>query len=515
MGYLTDAEVAQTAVAQGCWSATDRATPFPATVTVTGGTPTTTPTVITNFGQPTNTPAPTRTPLPTTTPLPLCTPAPGQTIIPSATPLPTEPAYATRPANGAQPYADGVEVMRLPNAVLMMDAAVHPIASWPAVAAIDIPVVNQGEPRVFVRVYDPRRNAWTTARTVDREGSRPGKLNRSVAVGVTPDDTVHTVWGSSDFPGMELFYSQSKDYGETWAAPQSLGGPYFAVLDALTTFSNEVYVLALERADEHTVRARLLRRDAGGAWSREELPHGHIWQASSGALAVTGDGTSAAQLVVFLTAGESRPGGAWTIVRPLRGGAWVAQGHTSPDASGLLDRAAAVAFSYRVGQETRQGVTFSASLRDQGDALYALTSLDGGATWGRMHAAARTGGRISSGGIAYDPAASRLVAIWNCCGDATWGNDEATHYAAWANPMSEEWSPGAGTAAGERAPLVTQAKAAALTQVVHGLNARITWLIWLEDGQAVRARSYNLDRIIPRDQYPEPTPVIVPTSSGG
>jgi hypothetical protein len=59
---------------------------------------------------------------------------------------------------------------------------------------------------------------------------------------------------------------------------------------------------------------------------------------------------------------------------------------------------------------------------------------------------------------------------------------------------------------GGRAALISGARSANLTQLAHAPNARIAWLVWVEDGQTMRARAANLDQIIPADQYPTPTP---------
>ncbi|MBX0331125.1 exo-alpha-sialidase [Oscillochloris sp. ZM17-4] len=502
--YLTDSEVAQTAVAQGCWSEDTRPTPYPVTVTAPGGASAPTATVIANFGDPTFTPAPTATRPATTTPLPRCTPQPGQTQVAWPTPLPTEPPYPTRPVSAAQPQLGSDDVLRVADPVLMLDVAVHPQSSWAAVAAVSIPISNKGDTRVYVRAYRPAEHRWGPATTVDREGTHPIKF-RSVSTAITPDGTIHVIWGVTEYPDMTLFATHSTDLGATWSAPEPIGRPFFSVLDVAATDTNEIYVLALWADAAHDgVIPALLHRSAAGEWDSELLPENDTWYASSGALAVVGTGDTA-QLVTMVTAFRNLPGSALTLSRPLRGGSWVAQFHTIPDAGSILTDAQVVAYPYRDGATLRQAVTFSATMRDEGS-MFALTSLDGGATWLPWSTITSPAGIITAGGIAFDPSAQRLVAVWNCCEEALWGSAASTHYAAWANPVIGGWTPPAETTLSARAPLITGARSAHLTQLAHAINARVAWLVWVENARTVRARAVNLDRIIPASQYPTPTP---------
>lgn len=494
---LTYPEVVETAAAQGCWSAA-APTPFPATVTPPGGSPVPTATRAANPGDPTAPVAPSHTPAPTTTPLPRCTPQPGETQRPWPTALPTLPPFPTRPVSFRQPIAGERAVMRLPNAVLGLDAAVHPLAGWPVVAALDIPVLNMGHPRVFVRAYNPQAQSWGTAQSVDVGGSHPGDRFRSVAVGVAGDGTIHVVWGVTDYPRLDLFAASSADYGATWSAPTTLGEGFFGVLDLAVTLDGEVFVLALQRDPE--VAPVLLRRDRAGAWGgRETLPLRSIWYASSGGLAVVGDGPDA-QLIALLTATPDQPGAAYLLRRPLSGGAWQIARHTVTAEGVLADvRAGGYTLTDPAGSP-RPGITFTMTGRD-GAAIYALTSLDQGASWSRGEQIARSGGRITAAGVGFDAAAGALVAVWNCCEDATWGGDAAaSHYAAWSVAGSGSWTPDRNTAP---VPLVSGARSAALTTLAQAPNARIGWLIWVEDGQEVRARSFGFNQVIPADRYPD------------
>src|SRR5262249_7442203 len=69
---------------------------------------------------------------------------------------------------------------------------------------------------------------------------------------------------------------------------------------------------------------------------------------------------------------------------------------------------------------------------------YALTSLDGGLTWGPVEVVVyypgdsdETGQRVEHVVPAYDPAADRLLALWSGFGDAR-ALEPSTHYASWS-----------------------------------------------------------------------------------
>lgn len=514
---ITYGDLLQTAAARGCWEGAAR-TPRPVTVTPPGGrTPTAAPTAVANPGAPTRTPAPSASPLPTTTTLPRCTPAPGATLAPWPSPRPTQPALPTHPPDLRQPMVGGETIMRLPNALLALDLAVHPVQNWPAVAAVDIPVVNRDHARVFVRTYEPHGGGWGLAQTVDTAGSHPGERFRSVALGVTGDGAIHAVWGVTDFPDLAMFASESRDQGAHWSAPTRLGGGLFGVLDVATTLDNQVFVLAMQR--DPSLAPVLFHRDAGGRWGeRETLPLRSVWYASGGALVVAGDGMPgvAPQLVALLTAGESQPGTVSLLRRPLDGGPWSIDRRTLPGASSdaLPGATRGLAFAWRRGETTAPGVSFTFTLRDTAD-VFALTSLDGGATWGEIEPVARSGltsagaagSTILSAASAYDPVAQSLIAVWTCCADGRWGNVAATHYASWRPLAERAWRPELRPETfHQRVALVTGAHAAGLTAVDQAANARVAWMAWVEDGQSVRVRTLPLDRVLPGAAYPTLTP---------
>lgn len=500
----TYGEIIQTAEARGCWPTLDP-TPLPITVTPLGGTPTATPTVVLNPGAPTQTPAPTATALPTTTPLPRCPPEPGATLEPWPTPLPTEAAVPTREVEASQAVVNETTAMHLPNAVLGLDLAVHPTRNWPAVAAIDIPVVNQDRARVFVRVYHPDRGGWGTAQNVDVGASHPGERFRSVAVGVAGDGTVHAVWGVTEFPELAIYSSFSTDAGETWSAPERLGTGMFGVLDVAATLDGQVFALAIQR--DPVVAPVLFHRSADGQWGNAEaLPVGPVWYGSGGALVVAGDGTDPnPQLVAIVTGSDARPDTAYLLNRPFVGGAWSVGSRELQGSGGLAGAVQGVRFSWRDPSGAMQpGVAFAVTSRETAS-VTTLTSLDAGRSWSAAEPVVRSG-RVSSGADgtsilaaapAYDPRTQSLAVIWPCCADALWGSVEATHYASRSAVGSGAWLPALRPETfDDRIPLISNAQSAGLTVSAQALNAPSIWLAWIENGRQVRVRTLDLSRVV-------------------
>jgi hypothetical protein len=513
-GYETYAETLATAAAQGCWSSS-APTPLPITVTPLGGaTPTATATAATA--------GPTLTPLPTTTPLPRCTPGPGVTQEPYPTPRPTEPPYPTRTALLRDPVSQATELLRLPNAVLALDVATHPIINAPVVAAIDIPVLNKDTARVFVRAYDSRTGVWTTGQNVDLPGTHPGSRFRSVATAITPDGTIHVVWGATDYPALEIYAAASRDVGRTWSQPTRLAGGMVGVLDVATSAtSNDVFVLAMQR--DPAVAPVSFVYDAGQWSERTVLPLDRAWYGSGGSLVISGDGPDAT-LVALVTANPDVPRTVYMLRRPLSGGAWELVGsRTIPDdTAGSITRAVrGVAYTLQnASGQAIAGVTFTFTLADYPSA-YAVTSLDGGQSWGAAEpivhygvpAQGSAGPLVLAVAPAFDAAAQRVVTVWSCCADATWGNVEASHSASWSTPSSGLWTPDQGPGQqAQRVALISGAAGAGLTGLAQARNSRIGWLAWVEDGNQVWARTLSLNTIIPVERYPAPT--VVPTAGG-
>jgi hypothetical protein len=295
----------------------------------------------------------------------------------------------------------------------------------------------------------------------------------------------------------------STDYGATWSAPVVLGSGFFGVLDVQVTLDGEVFVLAMQRDPE--VAPVLLQRTRDGVWQeRADIPLRSVWYASSGAIALLGEGADAS-VVALLTATLDQPNTVYLARRPLMGGDWEVSKRTIATDGAVFTGVRAVSYGYRAAGTSQPGASFVMVARD-GASVYTLTTLDGGASWTAGDQVAQGGTAITAAGIGYDGAAQHLVTIWNCCTDAGWGGAAAaTHYAAAAPAGSSSWTPDPATT--NRTPLISGARAASLTTVVHAANAQIAWLIWLEDGQDIRARSIGLNEIVPVDQYPTPTPL--------
>jgi hypothetical protein len=131
--------------------------------------------------------------------------------------------------------------------------------------------------------------------------------------------------------------------------------------------------------------------------------------------------------------------------------------------------------------------------------VYALTSQDGGRSWlaPELVVAPEVGGeQIAFAAPAYDAVSHRLVGIYTCCVDGGWSNAEpSTHYLRWSTPGSGVW---ADPTPGQRVPLVLGARASGETVTAQARNARGAWVAWVEGGNAVEVRSFDLATVLPR-----------------
>jgi hypothetical protein len=154
---------------------------------------------------------------------------------------------------------------------------------------------------------------------------------------------------------------------------------------------------------------------------------------------------------------------------------------------------------------TGPGVIVTWTDADAG-AAYALTSLDGGRSWGAVERIAlphAAGGQIGAAIPAYDPVADRLIAVWSCCAGGVLNPALATHYGSWTVPGSGVWQPEPLAAP---IPLVLGAHTASLTVGAQTRNSRAVWLAWVEGLNRIEVRSLDLDQIVPVDAYPIVTP---------
>jgi hypothetical protein len=154
-------------------------------------------------------------------------------------------------------------------------------------------------------------------------------------------------------------------------------------------------------------------------------------------------------------------------------------------------------------------LTFTWTDAEAGGA-YALTSLDGGRSWGPITFIAapfEAAGRILDAIPAYDPTADRLTAIWSCCAAGVFNTASATHYASWSVPGSGEWRL---TSGATPIPLVLGSRAAGETAGAQAANTRFGWVAWIERQKQVEVRSLDLNQIIPVTAYPTATPFNLP-----
>jgi hypothetical protein len=142
---------------------------------------------------------------------------------------------------------------------------------------------------------------------------------------------------------------------------------------------------------------------------------------------------------------------------------------------------------------------------------YSMTSLDGGLSFGPAAPIVidDTGSGTGFGAPAvfaapaYDPIADRLVTIWTCCREVQYARVPVTHYASWSVPGSGLWTPINGI---NRVPTILGSRSAHRTATAQAPMSRSTWVAWVEGPNQITVRSFDLNTIIPADQYPTPTP---------
>ncbi len=504
-GELTHADLKATAVITRCWPGNF---PTPAPITVTPALPvsTTTPEAGT----------PTATALPTTTPLPRCAPLPGQpTLIPYPTALPTPVSYPTdipRPVRGG---SDTRTIMDLPGVIHNIDIAVHPAYGWPAVVVTNQDWMGWSDSnrrRIFAMVYNPKARTWGTGYQLNLPPEDGNGGYGGAAVGITGDGVVHVAWGGSFTPDRPVWYSQSSDYGDTWSVPIKIGRNCYNVQDIATTLDGQVLVLALcSPANESAfnVRPGLIQRRADGTWlPQEEYDVDGRW----GSVVIMRDGDDAR--AVALLANHDNTGTGYILQKRLGDtGEWNVQskdlsppaGYTRTDADYYLFRA--MPFRRPNGSD---GLVFTWSTYGA-NAVYAITSLDGGRSWGNTEAIVAyqetpetepqpLDYRYSA--PAYDAASDRLVMMYVGRDMKTTFPQVGTHYASWSVPGSGVWSPSEVPGNYQpHIPVVTGAERAAYTATAQTNNASFFWLAWVDRYQQVKVRSMDLNLIIPIDQY--------------
>jgi hypothetical protein len=533
----TQAEAQATAAVAGCWPG-NGATPRAVTVTPNPllTTPTLAATATTGLGTPTSTPWPTATRLPTTTPYPRCTPGPAETLIPYPTPAPPLPPYPTEEPKLRQGGSDVQTTLQLPGHTYALTLAVHPTEGWPVVGIMQRFAESSDPIQSFVRVYNPQARRWGPAQQVDiGESSNGQDRNGSTVVGITGDRAVHAVWGGSDraADGTEggLWTSSSTDYGAHWSAPRRIATNCAVALSMATTAAGDIVVLAncYTRVGAGVIfHAGMIVRRPDGTW---EPPYQLAAPATFGAVVITGDGpTTTAYALTTAHGSQGDPRQLYLLSKRLAAaGNWTIQTRAFAvagiDARDLGDfgvNVRALTFARPSAGGTEPGLVFMFSGRNRASA-YALTSLDGGASWGVVEPIAFRAGEPETSGYtigwvapAYDPAADRLIAIWTCCADASGAPVESTHYASWSVPGSGVWAPELLPGIDmPRVPVVLGSRSAWTSVTAQASNARVVWVAWVEQGNQINVRTLNLNQIIPVAAYPTPTPRPSPTPMMG
>jgi hypothetical protein len=415
--------------------------------------------------------------------------------------------------------SDAHTTFQLAGTAYAIDLAVHPTEGWPIVGVLQRLNLTTDPIQAFVRVYNPRTRTWSVAQQVD-VGAASSGTDRfgSIVVGVTGDRAVHAVWGSSDDDG-GLWASSSTDFGAHWSVPQRIATNCWFANAMATTPDGQIVVEAscYDRRDAPRPRATLIFRTADGAWLPQESTDVPGW---FGSVALAGDGRDALatafvtakgaglneQVIYILSKYLVNRGAPWQIrqiaVEPLGVPAGEAgESHWHPRA---------LAFSRPSPDgSVRTGIIFTWSGQYRASA-YALVSLDGGLTFGPIvpivfypgHVQ-ETGRDIAWSAPAYDPAADRLVAFWLCCANAQQQPGSAsTHYASWSVPGATRWNtPHGPLGDSELIPILTGARSAVTTVSAQAPTTRWAWLAWIEQSNQVTVRSFNLNTIIPSDQY--------------
>jgi hypothetical protein len=404
--------------------------------------------------------------------------------------------------------------LQLPEVVLNVDIAAHPTEGWAAVAAAVWSGSDNPE-RAFVSVLNPTTRTWTPAHQVDIGLASLGRYTRTVQVAIAGDGTVFAVWGMSDpdfsdnDPPGRVWAAESHDYGMTWGEPRAIGDDCRQVIDAAATLDGWLVVGMGCHDGPNRVQPAVVTRSPQGEWSLERLP-GAIWYFSEGAVAIAADGAAQRATVAFLTGPNgamATPPRALLFSKTVGGAdAWQATVRDI-DVPGVEEgpRTWHVrAVIYRPPGASADSITlvFSDASRFNG---YALTSQDTGRSWltPELVVTPTSGGeQIGFVAPAYDAASDRLVAIYTCCADAAWGNSEAsTQFLRWSTPGSGRWQD---ATPGERVPLILGARAAGQTVTAQTRNAPTAWVAWIEGGNAVEVRSFNLATVLPREEEAQP-----------
>jgi hypothetical protein len=500
---VTYVDVQRTAQAGGCWP-NRPVYPTPAPVTVTPSVPLT-PTPA-GFVWPTGVPSPTR--LATTTPYPRCPPTAGEELAPWPTAVPVQPPYPTMSDTRAGGSSGQKNTLQLPEVVLNIDISAHPTEGWAVVAAA-VWSGNDNPERAFVSVLNPKTRTWTPAHQVDIGPSALGRYTRTVEVAITGDGSIHAVWGMSDpdfsdnDPPAGVWAAESRDFGMNWSAPQRIGDDCRQVNDLAANLDGWLVAGLICNDGFSRVEAAIATRSPEGVWSLERLP-GAVWYFSDGAVAIAADGDAQRATVAFLSGpnGQVVPPPRLLLFSTVLGSGEPWQLATRDiDVPGVEEGGRtwhARTIVYRPPGASSDSITLMLSDASRWN-TYALTSQDAGRSWlvPELVVAPQAGGeQIAFAAPAYDATTNRLAAIYTCCAEGGWNNAlPNTHYLRWSTPGSGVW---ADPTPGERVPLILGSRASGEAVTAQARNARTTWVAWIEGGNAVEVRSFDLATVLPR-----------------
>ena len=422
-------------------------------------------------------------------------------VAPEPTALAPPPAYPTREARPWQLGSDRATTLSLPSAVIALDLAVHPTDGWPAVAAVVWSGDDDPE-RVMLSVYQPHVRRWGSAQQVDLGPARIGRYQRTVAVGISGDGTIHVLWGMSDpnvttgDPPAGLWASSSEDFGATWATPVRVATACRAVT-ALAVGVEGTLVAQLICSHGSGQTLAMVTRRADGAWQPPEYLPAPVQSFSEGALLISGE-EQIARVTGLLFAEQDGVPFAYLLSRELTGGAaWQLERLAlATPAAGLMSGRMWHVHGLSYTRPQGPALSFSWSDAETGHA-FLLTSLDGGRHWGapELIGTPFTGsGRLLDAIIAYDPLNARLVAIWDCCDGGLFSTVATTHYASWSTPGSGLWQRVGGD---PPMALALGSRSVGRSVGAQAANSSLLWLAWIERSRQVEVRSLDLAQIAP------------------
>lgn len=300
-----------------------------------------------------------------------------------------------------------------------------------------------------------------------------------------------------------MWAAASRDYGESWSQPQLIGSECRQVNDLAASLAGWLVTGLVCNDGPERVQPAIATRTPDGVWSLDRLP-GAIWYFSDGAVALRETATGPQVTVTFLTG----PNGA--VTPPPRvlvfsrnlvtDTTWSSQSRNivipGVETGGRTWHARALVYRPEGASSDSMTFLFSDAERWQ---VYALTSQDAGQSWlpaELVVAPARGDERIAFAAPAYDPIGQRVAAIWICCAEGSLlVRDASTHYLRWSALGSGVW---ADVTPNQRVPLITGARASGELVTAQARNARTVWITWIEGGNTVEVRSFDLTTVLPQ-----------------